>query len=48
MVIALSTFQGQVMLGVAAAVLTQFPVSALFYMVFTRMRRKAGYTHRMP
>ncbi|MFW6180116.1 MAG: arsenic resistance protein [Spirochaetota bacterium] len=38
MVIALSTFEGQVMLGVAACLLVQFPVSALFYTVFTRLR----------
>ncbi len=37
MVITLSTFQSQAMLGVAACVLVQFPISALFYSVIRKI-----------
>jgi hypothetical protein len=34
MVIALSTFESRTILGVAACMLAQFPISALFYSLF--------------
>ena len=36
MVIAITTFESRTMLGVAACVLAQFPISALFYSLFSR------------
>lgn len=36
MVIALSTFESRTILGVAACILAQFPISALFYSLFSR------------
>ncbi len=40
MVITLSTFQSQAMLGVAACVLVQFPISALFYSLVRKIISK--------
>jgi hypothetical protein len=36
MVVALTSFKNQAVLGVAACILSQFPVSALFYSVLFR------------
>jgi hypothetical protein len=38
MVIAITSFGSQAVLGVAACTLTQFPVSALFYSLISRNR----------
>ncbi len=48
MVITLSTFQSQVMLGVAACVLVQFPISALFYSVVRKVISKRDEIVVMP
>jgi ACR3 family arsenite efflux pump ArsB len=40
MVIALSTFGSQAMLGVAACVLAQFPISALFFTLYMRFSKQ--------
>jgi predicted Na+-dependent transporter len=38
MVVAITTFRGEAILGVAACILSQFPVAALFYSIL----RKSG------
>jgi ACR3 family arsenite efflux pump ArsB len=40
MVIALSTFESQAMLGVAACVLAQFPISALFFTLYMKSSKR--------
>jgi predicted Na+-dependent transporter len=44
MVIALSTFESRTILGVAACMLAQFPISALFYSLFAN---RWNNTHRI-
>jgi ACR3 family arsenite efflux pump ArsB len=42
MVVAITSFKGQAVLGVAACILAQFPVSALFYAILRRSPRSLG------
>jgi ACR3 family arsenite efflux pump ArsB len=47
MVVAITSFKGQAVLGVAACILAQFPVSALFYAILRRRPGSLG-VHQTP
>jgi len=44
MVVALTSFKDQAILGVAACMLVQFPISALFYTIITKIHKNPNYT----